>query len=115
MDHGLDKDRTSEAARAFERERERKGSLTDEERQLEEGLEDTFPASDPVAATSPVVPGNPQQMPKLETEAFPSPRMRDMPKHRMKPHEPTSEELAELEEEASGQGPDPRDEGPTPD
>lgn len=29
------------------------------ERELEEGLEDTFPASDPVAVTEPAMPGKP--------------------------------------------------------
>jgi hypothetical protein len=52
--------RTSEAAEAFRKERARQGSATpDPERELQEGLEDTFPASDPVAHDSAGVPGKP--------------------------------------------------------
>ncbi|PLP57088.1 hypothetical protein CYK37_22910 [Mesorhizobium loti] len=54
----------TEAVRSFEHERH---SEHDAEEELEEGLEDTFPASDPVAVTStsisgaPARPGKPKQ------------------------------------------------------
>lgn len=45
------------AVRSMERE-QRSKALSEEE--LEEGLEDTFPASDPVSVTSPSTPGGPK-------------------------------------------------------
>lgn len=45
----------SPAVRSYEREKRRK----ENENELEEGLEDTFPASDPVSVTSPGSPGAP--------------------------------------------------------
>lgn len=48
--------RETAATRSFEAERERNAAAEDE---LEEGLEDTFPASDPVSATNTVTPGAP--------------------------------------------------------
>jgi uncharacterized membrane protein len=48
--------RETAATRSFEAERERNAAAGDE---LEEGLEDTFPASDPVSATNTVTPGAP--------------------------------------------------------
>jgi hypothetical protein len=46
----------SPAVRSLEQER-RDDALKEEE--LEEGLEDTFPASDPVSVTQPTIPGKP--------------------------------------------------------
>ncbi|MFN3548634.1 MAG: hypothetical protein ACK4U0_14195 [Mesorhizobium sp.] len=52
--------RTSEPAEAFRKERAREGSARpDAEQELQEGLEDTFPASDPVSHTSGSVAGKP--------------------------------------------------------
>jgi hypothetical protein len=52
--------RTSEPAEAFRKERARQGSSRpNAEEELQEGLEDTFPASDPVAHDSAGVPGKP--------------------------------------------------------
>lgn len=52
--------RTSEPAEAFRKERARQGSAQpDQEDELQEGLEDTFPASDPVSHDSAGVPGKP--------------------------------------------------------
>jgi hypothetical protein len=45
----------SPAVRSYEREKRRK----EDEDELEEGLEDTFPASDPVSVTQPTRPGKP--------------------------------------------------------
>ena len=53
-------ERKSPAVRSLEREEKRKPSPEDE---LEEGLEDTFPASDPVSVTEPTVPGAPKRKP----------------------------------------------------
>jgi len=54
------KPRTSEAAEAFRKERARDGTAhPDAEQELQEGLEDTFPASDPVSHTSASVAGQP--------------------------------------------------------
>jgi hypothetical protein len=50
------KPRKSPAVRSLERENRAKTSAEEE---LEEGLEDTFPASDPVSVTEPTVPGRP--------------------------------------------------------
>jgi hypothetical protein len=52
--------RTSEAAEAFRKERAKHGSAQpDTEDELQEGLEDTFPASDPVSYDSAGVAGKP--------------------------------------------------------
>lgn len=56
-----EKDRKSEAANAFRKERARKSSAKDGDDELEEGLEDTFPASDPVAPTSSTTSGGPDK------------------------------------------------------
>lgn len=50
----------SPAVRSMER--EKRDKALDEE-QLEEGLEDTFPASDPVSVTSPSIAGKPKKKP----------------------------------------------------
>ena len=52
--------RETAATRSLEAERARSAAAGDE---LEEGLEDTFPASDPVSATSTVTPGAPPKQP----------------------------------------------------
>ncbi len=57
--------RKSPAVKSLEREKRRQkqdGDLREEE--LDEGLEDTFPASDPVSVTSSSVPGGPKQKQK---------------------------------------------------
>ncbi|TIN19731.1 MAG: hypothetical protein E5X93_18575 [Mesorhizobium sp.] len=51
----------SEAVRSLERDREI------EEEELEEGLEDTFPASDPVSITSTTIPGGPAKPGRAKT------------------------------------------------
>lgn len=51
----------SPAVRSLEKE-ERDKALREEE--LDEGLEDTFPASDPVSVTEPTVPGRPAKAPR---------------------------------------------------
>ena len=45
----------SDAVRSYEKEKRRK----EDQEELEEGLEDTFPASDPVSVTQPNTPGKP--------------------------------------------------------
>ena len=45
----------SAAVRSYEKEKR----LQENEDELDEGLEDTFPASDPVAVTQPSIPGKP--------------------------------------------------------
>ena len=56
--------RKSPAVKSLEREKTKqaeagqKGTLEEE---LEEGLEDSFPASDPVAVTTPSIPGKPKK------------------------------------------------------
>lgn len=45
----------SAAVRSYEKEKRRK----EDEEELDEGLEDTFPASDPVSVTVPSKPGKP--------------------------------------------------------
>ncbi len=47
----------SPAVRSYEKEKRRK----ENEEELEEGLEDTFPASDPVSVTSPSSSGTPDR------------------------------------------------------
>lgn len=51
--------RETAATRSLEKER----ALAAEADELEEGLEDTFPASDPVSVTSTVTPGAPPRQP----------------------------------------------------
>ncbi|TGQ51209.1 hypothetical protein EN836_25485 [Mesorhizobium sp. M1C.F.Ca.ET.193.01.1.1] len=51
------------AVRSLERERHHEI----EEEELEEGLEDTFPASDPVSITSPSITGGPAKPGKAKT------------------------------------------------
>ena len=50
----------SPAVRSLEKEERKKARREDE---LDEGLEDTFPASDPVSVTEPTVPGRPAKAP----------------------------------------------------
>lgn len=52
----------SPAVASLKRERERQ--LKNKEEELEEGLEDTFPASDPVSVTVSTVPGSPKKKKK---------------------------------------------------
>lgn len=55
----------SPAVKSLEREKrtqEKRGDTLEEE--LEEGLEDSFPASDPVSVTSSSIPGGPKKKPK---------------------------------------------------
>lgn len=54
---GPAKPRKSPAVRSFENERHLK---KDPQEELEEGLEDTFPASDPVSITGTAIPGAPK-------------------------------------------------------
>ena len=58
------------AVRSLEHERHREV----EEEELEEGLEDTFPASDPVSITSSAIPGAPAKPGKAKTVAGTKPR-----------------------------------------
>jgi hypothetical protein len=46
-------------------EKERRAGIAEEE--LEEGLEDTFPASDPVSVTSSAIPGSPAKPGRAKT------------------------------------------------
>jgi hypothetical protein len=55
--HGTKK---SPAVRSLERE-QRMRAKKDKEEQLDEGLEDTFPASDPISVTSTTIPGRPKK------------------------------------------------------
>lgn len=57
--------RKSPAVKSLEREKRRQkheGDLREEE--LDEGLEDSFPASDPVSVTSSSIPGGPKKKQK---------------------------------------------------
>lgn len=56
----------SPAVRSLERERRKQARdrTSTVEEELEEGLEDSFPASDPVAIVAPVHPGGPRRKPK---------------------------------------------------
>ena len=63
--------RKTPAVRSFEHER-REGVSAEEE--LEEGLEDTFPASDPVSITSTSIPGAPARPGKAKTVPGRKPR-----------------------------------------
>ena len=57
--------RKSAAVKSLEREkRKQKHSADISEEELEEGLEDTFPASDPVSVTSSSIPGGPRRKQK---------------------------------------------------
>lgn len=51
----------SPAVRSLKREQQEQAKIreTSEEQMLEEGLEETFPASDPVSVTVPTKPGRP--------------------------------------------------------
>ena len=52
----------SPAVKSLEREQRRQNHDADKrEEELEEGLEDTFPASDPVSVTSSSIPGGPKK------------------------------------------------------
>ncbi|RJG44002.1 MULTISPECIES: hypothetical protein [unclassified Mesorhizobium] len=53
----------SPAVRSLEREQRDKENKTKEE-ELEEGLEDTFPASDPISVISTSISGGPKKKPK---------------------------------------------------
>jgi hypothetical protein len=55
--HGTKK---SPAVRSLERE-QRMRAKKDKDQQLDEGLEDTFPASDPISVTSTSIPGGPKK------------------------------------------------------
>jgi hypothetical protein len=60
-----DRARKSPAVKSLEREKRRQkqeGDLREEE--LDEGLEDSFPASDPVSVTSSSIPGGPKKKQK---------------------------------------------------
>jgi hypothetical protein len=52
----------SPAVKSLEREKRKQDKQADmREEELEEGLEDTFPASDPVSVTSSSIPGGPKK------------------------------------------------------
>jgi hypothetical protein len=51
----------SPAVKSLEREQAKQDRASDREQELEEGLEDTFPASDPVSVTSTAHPGGPKK------------------------------------------------------
>ena len=54
--------RKSPAVKSLEREKRKQKQDADlQEEELDEGLEETFPASDPVAVTSPSHPGGPKK------------------------------------------------------
>jgi len=55
----------SPAVKSLERERREQDKQADTlEQELEEGLEDSFPASDPVSVTSSSIPGGPKKKQK---------------------------------------------------
>jgi len=55
----------SPAVKSLEREkRTQKRKADDREEELDEGLEDSFPASDPVSVTSSSIPGGPKKKSK---------------------------------------------------
>ena len=55
----------SPAVKSLEREKRRqKQDANLREEELDEGLEDSFPASDPVSVTSSSIPGGPKKKPK---------------------------------------------------
>ena len=58
-------EKKSPAVKSLEREKRRQKHEADvREEELEEGLEDTFPASDPVSVTSSSIPGGPKKKQK---------------------------------------------------
>ena len=58
-------EKKSPAVKSLEREKRRQKHGADvREEELEEGLEDTFPASDPVSVTSSSIPGGPKKKQK---------------------------------------------------
>ena len=60
-----DEKKKSPAVKSLEREkRTQKHEADVREEELEEGLEDTFPASDPVSVTSSSIPGGPKKKQK---------------------------------------------------
>ena len=60
-----DEKKKSPAVKSLEREKRRQKHEADvREEELEEGLEDTFPASDPVSVTSSSIPGGPKKKQK---------------------------------------------------
>ncbi|MDQ2632911.1 MAG: hypothetical protein M3Y78_04150 [Pseudomonadota bacterium] len=60
-----DDTKKSPAVKSLEREKRRQKHAADAgEEELEEGLEDTFPASDPVSVTSSSIPGGPKKKQK---------------------------------------------------
>ena len=60
-----DDTKKSPAVKSLEREKRRQKHEADvREEELEEGLEDTFPASDPVSVTSSSIPGGPKKKQK---------------------------------------------------
>ena len=60
-----DEKKKSPAVRSLEREKRRQKHEADvREEELDEGLEDTFPASDPVSVTSSSIPGGPKKKQK---------------------------------------------------
>jgi len=60
VQHPSHETKKSPAVRSLERERRRRAKK-DKEEQLDEGLEDTFPASDPVSVTSSSISGGPKK------------------------------------------------------
>ena len=60
-----DEKKKSPAVKSLEREKRRQTHDADmREEELEEGLEDSFPASDPVSVTSSSIPGGPKKKQK---------------------------------------------------
>ena len=60
-----DEKKKSPAVKSLEREKRRQKHEADvREEELEEGLEDSFPASDPVSVTSSSIPGGPKKKQK---------------------------------------------------
>ena len=60
-----DEKKKSPAVKSLEREKRRQKHEADvREEELDEGLEDTFPASDPVSVTSSSIPGGPKKKQK---------------------------------------------------
>lgn len=59
----MPKAKDSPAVASLKREQKHQSRITDEE-ELEEGLEDTFPASDPIAVISTTTAGKPRRRPK---------------------------------------------------
>ena len=60
-----DEKKKSPAVKSLEREKRKQKHEADvREEELDEGLEDTFPASDPVSVTSSSIPGGPKKKQK---------------------------------------------------